>query len=461
MGKNVSQPGRAALISLGCKVNTYESQGMAELLEKAGYVLVPADAEAELYLVNTCTVTQIAARKSRQMLRSLRRDHRGALIVATGCYVEQMDTGSEDILLEKVRSDAAEELLRDGTVDLIVPNRRKKDLLAILGAYLEARDAALALARSSREEEELFITSQEERTRAFLKVQDGCRQFCSYCIIPYVRGPLTSKPLDDAVREAEGLAENGFSELVLTGIHLSSYGRGEDYGLADLILAVDRIPGIRRIRLGSLEPRVMTEEFLSRVAAAKKLCPHFHLSLQSGCDRTLAAMNRHYSAEEYAETLARIRRYFPGAALTTDVIVGFPGETEEDHEASLAFVERMRFAQVHVFRYSRREGTVADRRPDQIPEPVKKRRSEQMLAVTEKLEKEWILSHAGRPLKVLAEEEEEGLWFGHTEDYLLVGIKDTDIRRGETVRVLGTALGSSQKGLYLEAERSARDASSK
>lgn len=450
MDKNLK---KASVINMGCKVNSYESQAMTELLISRGYEIVSPKEDADLYLVNTCTVTQIAARKSRQELRSLRRDHKQALIIATGCYVEQMDTGEEDILLKKVQSPAAEELLKDHTVDIIVPNRRKKDLLAIMDAYAAVQSPAEAIARSSCAEPELCISTQEDRTRAFLKVQDGCRQFCSYCIIPYVRGSLVSKPLCEAVREAEALARNGFCEIVLTGIHLSSYGRGEDWDLADLILAVNDIPEVSRIRLGSLEPRVMTEEFLTRIAPAKKLCPHFHLSLQSGADKTLKAMNRHYAAGEYAETLARIRRYYPDVAFTTDVIVGFPGETEEDHKASLEFVRDCGFAQVHVFRYSRREGTVADRMEGQVSDYAKKRRSEEMIALCEQAEEAWLTGHIGRKTELLPEELIDGKWYGHSRDYALLCVGNVPgIRRGEPVTVIPKCLNHSEKGLLLEAE---------
>ncbi len=450
------QKKRAALISLGCKVNSYESQGMQELLEQDGWTVVPPEEEAELYLVNTCTVTGIAARKSRQELRSLRRDHPDALIGAAGCYVEQIcaetDRDSE-VPKERIRSEAAEELLRDRTVNFIVPNKRKKDLLPILHAAQEGAEAAEALCRASAEEPELCIHAHEGHTRAFLKVQDGCRQFCSYCIIPYARGPLCSKPLEDAAKEAQGLAQAGYPEIVLTGIHLSSYGRGLDYDLSDLILAVAAVPEVARIRLGSLEPRIMTEAFLQKLSACPKLCPHFHLSLQSGAENTLKAMNRHYSAHEYAETLERIRRYFPQAALTTDVIVGFPGETDEDFAESLAFVKAQRFAEVHVFRYSRREGTVADRMPAQVAESLKKSRSEAMIEACEAMSASFLNEHIGRETELLIEEEEGGFWYGHTPDYVLTAVPDNGkIRQGSVLSARPLRLLSGSKGLYLQGE---------
>ncbi len=451
------QKKRAALVSLGCKVNSYESQGMQELLEQAGYEIVPSSEEADFYLVNTCTVTGIAARKSRQVLRSLRRERPKALIAAAGCYVEQLCTGtasaSDGVQTAGIRSEAALELLEDRTVDFVVPNRRKKDLLEILEAYEACHDASKALQPAEPEPPELCIHTHEGHTRAFLKVQDGCRQFCSYCIIPYVRGPLVSKPLEDAVSEAEGLARAGYHEIVLTGIHLSSYCDADGHSLADLILGISALPEVSRIRLGSLEPRVMTDAFLEKVSQTSKLCPHFHLSLQSGCDRTLKAMNRHYTAEEYADTLARIRSFYPDAAFTTDVIVGFPGETEEDHVLSLQFVKEARFAEVHVFRYSRREGTVADRMRAQVPETVKKRRSEEMIELCTALQDSFLEAHIGKAQEVLLEEEEGGLWYGHTADYVLTAVPDNGcLRQGMFITVCPLSVKEGGKGLYLQGE---------
>lgn len=429
-----SRKGRAAVCCLGCKVNTYEAQGMQELLQQAGYEIVDIEESADVYLINTCTVTQIAARKSRQMIHRLRHQNPQALLIAAGCYVEQ---------------DAS--LLDEGTVDLIVPNRRKKDLLLLLEAYRKGSDARQALAEAGRAEQDLHITAQEGKTRVFLKVQDGCRQFCTYCIIPHVRGPLYSKPLEDCAAEAAILAAQGYKEVVLTGIHLSSYGRGSGYDLGDLIMAVQKIPGIVRIRLGSMEPRMITPEFLDKIKPADKLCPHFHLSLQSGCDVTLKAMNRHYTAEEYAAAVRLLRQQYPIVAITTDVIVGFPGESEEDHRASLKFVRSMNFAQVHVFRYSKREGTVAARMPEQIDEKIKRRRSEEMLAVTAAGEKEYERSRIGARAEVLLEEKdkETGLWMGHTADYLKVGVALEGEHRGSLLTVTLTECITGVKECYM------------
>jgi threonylcarbamoyladenosine tRNA methylthiotransferase MtaB len=434
-GLENSRTGRAAVCSLGCKVNTYEAQGMQELLQQAGYEIVDIEEQADVYLINTCTVTQIAARKSRQMIHRLRHQNPKAVVIAAGCYVEK-DTS----------------LLDDGTVDLIVPNRRKKDLLLFLDAYRRGVDAHHLSEDAGEAAQDLHITAQEGKTRVFLKVQDGCRQFCTYCIIPYVRGPLYSKPLADCVAEATALAEQGYQEVVLTGIHLSSYGRDAGYDLGDLILAIQQIPGIVRIRLGSMEPRMITPEFLAKIRPADKLCPHFHLSLQSGCDRTLASMNRHYTTEEYAQAVRRLREQYPIVAVTTDVIVGFPGESEEDHQASLRFVRDMHFAQVHVFRYSKRTGTVAERMIGQVDEKIKRRRSEEMLAVTRAEELAYEASRIGARVEVLAEEKdpETGLWMGHTTDYLKVGIASDKELRGQRITVTLTEPMSDVRERYMK-----------
>ena len=425
---------RAAVASLGCKVNSYEAQGMQELLQQAGYEIVDIEDEADVYLINTCTVTQIAARKSRQLLHRIRHQNPEALLIAAGCYVEQDSR-----------------LVDEGVVDLILPNRRKKDLLTVLEAYRTGKNAHQALEEAPQDAGDLFITAQEGRTRAFLKVQDGCRQFCSYCIIPYVRGPLYSKPLEDCRREAEGLARKGYHEIVLTGIHLSSYGRGLAYDLGDLINAVQEIPEVRRIRLGSMEPRMITEDFLQKIVQADKLCPHFHLSLQSGSNATLKAMNRHYTAEEYARAAQLLRRQYPVTALTTDVIVGFPGETEEQHAESLEFVKKLGFAQVHVFRYSRREGTAADKMPGQVDEKIKRRRSEEMLAVAAAGEEAYEKSRLGQRAEVLLEERdpETGLWMGHTTDYLKVGLELPGDNQGRFLTVTLAEAARSTKERYI------------
>src|SRR5699024_8509378 len=357
---------KAALHNLGCKVNAYETEAMQEMLEQAGYQIVPFREGADIYIINTCTVTNIADRKSRQMLHRARKLNPDAIVVAAGCYV-QAQIGKE----------------KDSCIDIVIGNDHKKDLIRIVEEYEERkREKNSAKNRSveewtddisrDREYEELRLTRPGEHTRAYIKVQDGCNQFCTYCIIPYARGRVRSREMKDVVQEVRALADNGYQEVVLTGIHLSSYGIDFDgqRHLSDLIRAVHEIEGIRRIRLGSLEPGIVTEEFAGTLAAMPKICPHFHLSLQSGCDATLKRMNRRYTSEEYYEKCRILRKYFDDPALTTDVIVGFPGETEEDFQASFDFVDKVDFYETHIFKYSKREGTKAASMPDQVDEQV-------------------------------------------------------------------------------------------
>jgi len=378
---------------------------MTELLEQAGYQIVEFHEKADVYLINTCTVTQIAARKSRQMIHRARKMNEEALVIAAGCYVDRDDS-----------------LIKEGVIDIAIPNRYKGDLLSYIDAYEKGEEVAPS------EDAALWITENEGKTRAFLKVQDGCRQFCTYCIIPFVRGPLKSRPIDECCEEAKGLAQRGYHEIVLTGIHLSSYGRDEDYDLSDLILAISKIPEVKRIRLGSMEPRMITSSFIHKIRQTEKLCPHFHLSLQSGCDTTLKAMNRRYSAEEYRSAVALLREAYPDVAVTTDIIVGFPGETEVDHKDSMQFVKEIGFAEAHVFRYSKMEGTVAAKREEQIDGNVKKRRSEEMLMVTAESSKQFMERMQKRQVKVLLEEKEQitGCWIGYTPNYMKVAVAVPD-----------------------------------
>lgn len=400
----------AAVCTMGCKVNTYESQGMIELLENDGYTVVDFSEKADVYLINTCTVTQIAARKSRQMIHRARALNPEAIVIAAGCYVDRDDS-----------------LIREGVIDLAVPNRRKNEIIA----YIEAFKQGKTMEDDTEKEpySDLKITRTEGRTRAFLKVQDGCRQFCTYCIIPFVRGPLKSRPVEECIEEAKGLAKAGYKEIVLTGIHVTSYGQdlkdqGVTQDMGDLIASMSQIEGIERIRLGSLEPRLITQEFIEKVSHTDKLCPHFHLALQSGCDETLKAMNRKYTTEEFREAARLLREHFPDVALTTDVIVGFPGETIEQHEASVAFVKEIGFAEAHVFPYSKMEGTAAARRKDQISAEEKKRRSREMLAVTAESSEAFMEKMQGKTVDLILEEKDAqgGFWTGYTPNYMRVGV---------------------------------------
>ena len=403
----------AALHNLGCKVNSYETEAMQQLLEEAGYEIVPFHEKADVYIINTCSVTNIADRKSRQMLHRAKKQNPDAVVVAAGCYVQA----------------AAEELKADLAVDVIIGNNKKQDLLPILEEYFKDKsDSSHVIEISETHEyERLSIHKIADHTRAFLKIQDGCNQFCSYCIIPYTRGRVRSRRPDEVVAEVRELAAAGYQEVVLTGIHLSSYGvdfkeEEKKENLLSLIKQVHEVEGIRRIRLGSLEPRIITEEFAQALASMPKFCPHFHLSLQSGCDKTLKRMNRHYTTEEYAAGCEILRRYFDNPAITTDVIVGFPGETEEEFEETKAFLERIGFYEMHIFKYSRRAGTRADRMPDQIPEQVKSVRSEILLKLEKQMSKAYRESFLGRNKTVLLEEKTEingrEYMIGHTMEYV-------------------------------------------
>ena len=388
----------AALHNLGCKVNSYETEAMQQLLEEAGYEIVPFHEKADVYIINTCSVTNIADRKSRQMLHRAKKQNPDAVVVAAGCYVQA----------------AAEELKADLAVDVIIGNNKKQDLVPILEEYFKDKsDSSHVIEISETHEyERLSIHKIADHTRAFLKIQDGCNQFCSYCIIPYTRGRVRSRRPDEVVAEVRELAAAGYQEVVLTGIHLSSYGvdfkeEEKKENLLSLIKQVHEVEGIRRIRLGSLEPRIITEEFAQALASMPKFCPHFHLSLQSGCDKTLKRMNRHYTTEEYAAGCEILRRYFDNPAITTDVIVGFPGETEEEFEETKAFLERIGFYEMHIFKYSRRAGTRADRMPEQVPEQVKSVRSEVLLKLEKQMSKAYRESFSGKKKTVLLEEKTE------------------------------------------------------
>lgn len=451
---------KAALHNLGCKVNAYETEAMQQLLEAAGYEIVSFDEKADVYIVNTCTVTNIADRKSRQMLHRARKQNADAVIVAAGCYVQAR----------------GEEVLTDDAVDLILGNNQKSELVDRLERCLAVRSQgrirpAAEMTELSEEEaerakqteeqtapafglqdltkkvdyEELGITRTAEHTRAFLKVQDGCNQFCSYCIIPFARGRIRSRRPEEVAAEAARLAEAGYREVVLTGIHLSSYGldfveasrtpeEPFGHGLLDLILTIAGIPGIDRIRLGSLEPRIITEAFVEKLSSCRKICPHFHLSLQSGSDTVLKRMNRHYTAKEYLAKCDLLRRYYDHPAITTDVITGFPGETEEEFAETKAFARQVHFYEMHVFPYSRRQGTVADRMPDQIPESVKKSRSHELLALSERMSEEYRRSLVGREVEVLLEEPDgDGDMTGFTKEYIRVSVPGAVNQAGKTV----------------------------
>lgn len=408
---------KAALHNLGCKVNAYETEAMQHLLEEAGYEIVPFTQKADVYVINTCSVTNMADRKSRQMLHKAKKNNPDSIVVAAGCYVQTSE----------------KKVLNDLSVDIVIGNDRKHDLVRLLEEYSldSVNDTVDDINDGKHDFEELFIDQTKEHTRAFIKVQDGCNQFCSYCIIPYARGRVRSRRFENVIAEVERLAANGFKEVVLTGIHLSSYGVDfeEATGLLELIQAVNAVKGIERIRLGSLEPKIVTEHFASELSKLDKICPHFHLSLQSGCDATLKRMNRKYTTKEYERGCELLRKYFVHPAITTDVIVGFPGETEEEFEQTKAYLEHIHFYEMHIFKYSKRKGTRAAVMPDQIDEQIKAARSEKLIALGHDMSKEFRKFYIGKNEEVLFEEKavigDKEYFVGYTKEYVKVA-KKTD-----------------------------------
>ena len=436
---------KAAFHNLGCKVNSYETEAMQQLLEDAGYEIVPFREGADVYIINTCSVTNVADRKSRQMLHRAKKMNPSAAVVAVGCYVQA----------------AGAELKKDEAVDLIVGNNQKKDLVQILDDYFADHENSGEILDigHSQEYEELHIRRIADHTRAFIKVQDGCNQFCSYCIIPYTRGRVRSRRPEDIEHEVRGIAEAGYKEIVLTGIHLSSYGVDfkdeQQENLLTLIKRLDQIPGIERLRLGSLEPRIVTREFAKELARLRTICPHFHLSLQSGCDATLKRMNRRYNAAEYQACCEILREEFDNPAITTDVIVGFPGETEEEFAETERFLKAIHFYEMHIFKYSRRAGTRAADMPDQVPEGTKSVRSDILLA----LEKQQSLEYRGRFLgtkeEILLEEpiEIDGTKYmmGHTRQYVKGAVPYEEGLKNKTVKGIFTK-ALNEEVLLLESE---------
>lgn len=409
---------KVALHNLGCKVNAYETEVMEQILKNAGYEIVDFAPGADIYIINTCTVTNIADRKSRQMLHKAKKMNPDAIVVAAGCYTET----------------DKDKVMQDNAIDILVGNNRKRDILAVLEEYYEENkkiDATIDINHTS-EYEEMTLEQMNEHTRAYIKIQDGCNQFCSYCIIPYARGRVRSRKISDIKNEVEKLAHSGFREIVITGIHLSSYGidfsdADEKKGLIDAIETVASVEGIERVRLGSLEPRIITTEFMERLIQIKEFCPHFHLSLQSGCDTVLKRMNRKYTADEFYAGCELIRQYYPDAALTTDIIVGFPGETEEEYKITRGFAEKVAFAELHVFKYSMRHGTVAAKMENQVNDTVKAERSADLIKCGNELKHKYMEKFIGENAEVLFEEEEiiDGTAFytGHTREYIKVAAR--------------------------------------
>ena len=405
---------KAALHNLGCKVNAYETEAMQQILEEAGYEIVPFSEYADVYVINTCSVTNMADRKSRQMLHRAKKQNPDAIVVGAGCYVQTKEA----------------QALVDESIDIVIGNNKKHELVSLLQEYEASHRKTACVADINHEKqayEELSLSRTAEHTRAFIKVQDGCNQFCTYCIIPFARGRVRSRELPDVLQEIRTLAKSGYREVVLTGIHLSSYGVDNGESLLHLIEAVHELEGIERIRLGSLEPRIVTDAFAKRLSELPKICPHFHLSLQSGCDTVLSRMNRRYDTAEYEAGCALLRRYFEHPAITTDVIVGFPGETDEEFETTERYLERIHFYEMHIFQYSRREGTKAAAMPDQVPEAVKKERSEKLLALGHRMSEEFRRYYLGRQVTALLEEEflydGKRYYTGYTKEYVKVAVE--------------------------------------
>ncbi len=443
-----------ALHNLGCKVNSYEIEVMQQNLQKSGYKIVDFNQKSDVYIINTCSVTNMADRKSRQMLHRAKKQNPDAIVVAVGCYVQADAFG----------------IAQDDAIDLLVGNNLKKNISEILDRFMNEKTAGLKEDRAGAEgystEERNFLKktlnnttivdvkkadfedAQMEQTaehaRAYIKIQDGCNRFCSYCIIPYTRGRVRSRQPESVLQEICGLVKEGYREFVLTGIHISSYGldfeeKNPKKYLSELIRDINEIEGVERIRIGSFEPMILTEDFVAEIASCDKMCPHFHISLQSGCDTTLKRMNRRYTAEEYFEKAKLLRKYFPDCAITTDVIVGFPGETEEEFMQTKAFLEKVNFFEMHIFKYSRRKGTKADAMPDQIPEEIKTERSNVLLALEQQQSKAFRATFIGRKVRVLLEEEKEvdsrKYWLGHTGEYVKVAVPAGDFMKNMFVEV--------------------------
>lgn len=403
---------KVALHNLGCKVNSYETDAMSQLFKDAGYELVQFNEKADIYVINTCSVTNIADRKSRQMLHRAKKMNPEAVVVAAGCYAQV----------------AAGDLEKDSAVDVIVGNNKKKEIVSLVENYIrdnKLNEAVIDIAHDN-EYEDLELMTVTEHTRAYIKIQDGCNQFCSYCIIPYARGRIRSREPESIYEEIKRLAKQGFMEVVLTGIHLSSYN-ADGVKLIDVVEAIEQIEGIERIRLGSLEPGIVTEDFVSRLSKCKKVCPHFHLSMQSGCDDTLKRMNRHYTSDEYYEKCQLIRKYYKNPAFTTDVIVGFPGETEEEFGITEQFVRKVEFAELHVFKYSKRTGTRAAVMENQVDEQIKAKRSDVLIATGEELKKAYRNIFIDKKVPVLFEEkvviDNKEYYVGHTTEYIKIAVE--------------------------------------
>ncbi len=397
--------------TLGCKVNQYETEAMTELFVKAGFTVVPFDSVCDVYVINTCTVTGTGDKKSRQMIRRAKALNPDAVVAVAGCYSQV----------------APDEIKKTGA-DVIIGNENKNKIVELVEDALSGKHTTMVGdILKVRTFEDMQINSFSEKTRAFVKIEDGCNSFCTYCIIPYARGPVRSRPLESIVDEVKALAQNGFSEVVLTGIHIGSYGldiKDKTLNLGDVIKAVHQVDGIERIRLGSLEPRILTEDFIKMLSELPKVCNHFHISLQSGCDDTLARLNRKYNTWDCKTVVENIRKYIPETAITTDIMVGFPGETDEEFEKSVEFLNDICFAESHVFAYSNRKGTKADKLPNQVTKEIKNKRAAIMAAAADRYRQSFLSNFVGRTVSVLFEREiADGIYEGHTSNYITVHAK--------------------------------------
>ena len=399
---------KIAFVTLGCKVNQYETNAMIQKLSEK-YEIVENTKSADVYIINTCTVTNMSDRKSRQLLRRCKSLNKNAFIIAIGCYAEV----------------AKDELEKIDEVDLSLGNKQKQYIDLYIDSLLENKKVEKKEENNENEYMEFGTVTYTEKTRAVIKIQDGCNNFCSYCIIPYARGRIISRKKENILKEIEEIANRGIKEVVLTGIHIASYGKDfkEEYKLIDLLEDIEKIAKIERIRLGSLEPTLITDEFAKRIKNLSKLCHHFHLSLQSGCDKTLKEMNRKYTCKEFKEVVDRLRSIYDDVILTTDIIVGFPNETDEDFEKTYKFLEEVKFYKMHVFKYSQRKGTVASKMENQISPEIKEIRSHRLIELSNKNEKEYLDALIGKKLDVLFEEEDNGYLKGHTQNYILVKAK--------------------------------------
>ena len=424
-----------AFYTLGCKVNQYESEAISSLFEQKGYDVVPFEQSSDVYIINTCTVTNLSDRKSRQAIRKAKKNNPNSIVAVMGCYAQ---TASEDVM-------------KLPEVDLVIGTKDRKKIIEYISRIEagECRINAVDNIMSTRDFEELKVTTYKERTRAYLKIQEGCSQFCSYCIIPYARGPIRSRKPEDIIEEVKGLSQNGFFEIVLTGIHLASYGRDlKSTNLLDIIQRLNMIEEIKRIRLGSIEPTTISEEFVSAAAKMPKLCPHYHLSLQSGCNKTLRAMNRKYTTDDYRNSVALLKKKIPDVAVTTDIMVGFPGETEEDFKTSLNFAQEIGFSKIHVFKYSPRKGTPAAAFENQISPQEKEKRSRLMLDLSDSLESQYFQNYIGKEMEVLYEQEMHGkkeYIEGLTKNYMRVMSKGGNELKGN---IKSTKLEKITSGLF-------------